>query len=228
MVSNHFDRVTRQCASWPLAWQTEWIGLMGTVRPRWKPVTQTQNAGVMTRYLKHAADYGINDLTVDGIVGWVETLQDQVSPHTVAGYLWAIWKVGRQVTNLDLQWLYDAAAAVKREATATPKKKEGRIVHSEHILQFAFETIAGALEMGPSSWKATQLYRDGLLLALGTVAPERRRGLTAIRIPDLDLQARTVTYPPDMTKSGRQAIVRSYPQIIRDLLALCANVLATL
>jgi site-specific recombinase XerC len=190
---------------------------MAAEQPRWKPVTQVQNAGVMTRYLAHVAALGIDDLTIDGVVDWVTHLEPELSPHTIAGYVKALWRVGRVVGDEDLQWLYDAYDAIEREAEATPRRKDGRIVHSEHILQFAFEAIAQAREAGPSSWRATQRYRDALLLALATVAPERRRGLTGIRLIDLDMMACTVTFPSSMTKDGR-ARVRSYPPVIRDLL----------
>lgn len=208
-------RVRRACRTWPASQQERWIALMAPEfgEPEWKPVTQTQCASVYSRYLAAG-----EPLTPDGVRRWIAELERRgITPRTISGYMWAIQRVVSKVTDDPISWLTATCVRAQTIADQTPKRKLASIVPAEAVLQFGLETIARAKAMGPSTWKAVQLYRDGLVLVYGLHAPERRRALATTRLDDVNLAEGLVAYSPEQIKTGTPS-TRAIPAIVTALL----------
>lgn len=122
-----------------------------------------------------------------------------------------------KVIEEDLGWLVTACQRIESVARRTRKRRAAYIAPAAAIYQFAFEAIARAKGIGPQSWAATQLFRDGLFLAYGLCAPERLRALVSTRLNDLDLLTLRAAYSADVIKTGK-ASIRTYPVIVGALL----------
>lgn len=215
--SDDLTRVQRACCTWPSDQQVRWAEAMAPAfgRPRWKPVTQYQNAGVYSRYLAAAGTQGV---CPEGVRRWICHLeQSDITVRTIVGYLWAIHKVARVVSDDEISWLTRTCVHITAIARTTPKRKSASVAPAAAIYQFALEAILRAKQMGPESWTATQLFRDGLFLAFGICAPERLRALVSTRLDDLDLQHFRATYDAEVIKTGRSS-ERTFPVIVATLL----------
>lgn len=215
--SDDWARVQRACHTWPSDQQVRWAEAMAPEfgRPLWKAVTQRQNAGVYSRYLAAAGTQGV---CPEGVRRWVRELeQSGITVRTITGYLWAIHKVARVVSDDDISWLTRTCMHITAIARTTPKRKTASVTPAAAIYQFALEAILRAKQMGQESWVATQLFRDGLFLAFAICAPERLRALVSTRLDDLDLQRFRATYDAEVIKTGRSS-ERTFPVIVAALL----------
>lgn len=215
--SDDLSRVQRACRTWPADQQVRWVSAMAPEfgRSLWKPVTQYQNAGVYNRFLAVAGTQGV---CPEGVRRWIRHLeQSDITVRTIAGYLWAIHKVARVVGDGNIAWLTRTCMHITAIARTTPKRKSASVAPAAAIYQFALEAILRAKQMGPESWTATQLFRDGLFLAFGICAPERLRALVSTRLDDLDLQRFRATYDAEVIKTGRSS-ERTFPVIVAALL----------
>jgi integrase len=181
------------CETWPANQALRWIrafdpALPGS--PLWVRQTQYQSAGVYTRYLDCMRRCGLSDrLHAPGVRRFVvECEEGGLVARTIAGYVQALLKVGRIVSEPrdDHAWLHRAAMNIDKAASRTKKRKHGFIPPAEEILLFALDTVAQAKRRGPATWTDIQLYRDGLFLAFGSVAPERLRALASLQRGDFD------------------------------------------
>jgi len=212
-------RVRRACETWPVEQQAVWIDQMCPIigEPRWKPVTQYQCAGIYTRFLVHARNSGETKPTPEGIRSWVRDLEAaSCSARTISGYLWVVQRVSTVLSGEAPRWLIQNCLRLEKVAKRTSKRKNGVVVPAEAILQFGLETIARAKELGPETWPATQLFRDGLLLVFGVHGPERLRALTSIDLKNVDLERFMVTYPGSVIKGGATS-VRTLPEMVAAL-----------
>ena len=167
--------VRRACHSWSLEHQAKWIETMSpdVGDAPWQPVTQYQNAGVYTRYLAAVKPLGFQGLAPGGVKAWIRMLEAAgVCTRTIAGYLWSLHKVATVIFDQRLDWLYATCLRIDKIAERTAKKNKA-VAMAVDILQFGLTTIAQAQEMGPSTWAATQLFRDGLILVFGICGPEK-------------------------------------------------------
>ncbi|MBX6370483.1 MAG: hypothetical protein IRZ04_21135, partial [Rhodospirillales bacterium] len=101
--------VEKDCASWPADQRGRWLELFGdesSPRP-WVRETAYQRAGVYTRYLSIT---GEDWLTPNGVRLFVRSVEKKVCPRTVAGYVAALFGIGRLLRpEVNLHWLYRAA-----------------------------------------------------------------------------------------------------------------------
>ncbi len=220
MISDRERKIVESaCRLWPVDEQAKWIAAMapGIGAPTWKPVTQAVVARVYSRYLMMAERRELVGISPDGVRVWIVELESQgCCPRTIAGYLYAIYKVSCVVSAERPEWLRKTCRRIDLAASRTRKKKLAHIVPAEQIVQFGLETILRAKRIGSKSWLATQLFRDGLLLVYGIHGPERRRALGSVNISDVDLDQCRTTYQSDAIKGGFTS-VRIMPVLVARL-----------
>jgi integrase len=210
------ELLRRDCETWPADQALRWVQAFDPAlpgNPLWVRQTQYQNSGVYTRYLDCMRRCGLSDrLHALGVRRFIaECEEGGLVPRTIAGYVQALLKVSRIVSELgdDHAWLHSAAMNIDKAASRTKKRKYGFIPPAEEILLFALDTVAQARRRGPATWTDIQLYRDGLFLAFGIVVPERRRALTSLRRGDFDATGRHAKFDKETmkTKVGRDWVV---------------------
>lgn len=211
------ELVERQCATWPAEQRERWIDLFADeTSPRpWVPETAYQNAGVYTRYL---AASGETWLARHGVRLYVQSLEDSnVSRRTIAGYVAALFKLGRLLQpDADLRWLSEAMKKMDRFASRTLKLRSAVVPDAVDILQEGIQLIAVARELGPETSRGRLLFRTGLFICLGINAPERLRALTTIRRDQIDYGAALLRFEPSQIKTKRH----SERNLTPDLMAL--------
>jgi integrase len=233
------ELVAADCASWPAADQAAWRSLFdpanGRRRCRWVRQTQYQNAGVYTRYLACMARSGLRaDLYSDGVKAFIAECQKaECTVITIAGYIWALWKVAgliRPGSLASLEWLLTTCRNLETVARASQKTGAHRKVDSAELalagerliaearLMVGMQTddlpelVRAALRAGPTvsmpraTWRAIQLFRDGLFLMVGAYAPERRRALATISIDQINLRDGVIDFEPAQIKTKRPSI----------------------
>lgn len=206
MVSRNICYQTAEiCRTWPVDQQERWLREMAPEigRGLWRPVTQYQVGGVYSRYLEMARRDGHTEIRPSTVREWVrEAEARECSARTIAGYMWALYKIQPILFDQRPEWLSRTCLRIDRIAEMTPKQKTRRFVSAEAILQFGLETVARARQLDPSRWKNCQLFRDGLILLFGIYGPERLRALASVTLDDIDLQRYLATYPSSATKNA--------------------------
>jgi hypothetical protein len=171
------------------------------------------------------------DLHSDGVKAFIaECQEEKCTIITIAGYIWALWKVAtvvRPSTRDSLGWLLTTCRNIEAIATTSQKTGAHRKVDSAELALAGERLIAEAREVvgiktddlaelvrlalraGPASalpgatWRAIQLFRDGLFLLVGAYAPERRRALTTISIDQINLRDGIIEFEPAQIKTKR-------------------------
>lgn len=213
------------CATWPAVERERWLDAFSPERiigdPPWVRQTQYQVAGVYTRYRAAAGRHGWNGICAEGVRAYVRELQTAgIRVRTIAGYVRAIQRAATIIQpETPLDWLVASCRRLEGIAERTPKRKTGVFVAADAILNFGLSCCGEARKLGlAGGWSAVQLFRDGLFLAFGVAGPERRRALAGLRIGDLDLERRTVTYAPTAMKTKVESI-RTYPESVANAMA---------
>jgi hypothetical protein len=121
-------------------------------------------------------------ITLERVRGFVAHLEREVRPTSVAMATAQLYYAARLVApNRDWQWL--AAVKVRLLARARPQDQFDRLVPPRQTLDFGIELMDHALSKPVTSRKASRIqYRDGLLLALISLRPIRRRSLAALTV----------------------------------------------
>lgn len=138
--------------------------------------------------------------------GFIAHLSLEVRPTSVAMAADNLNYAARLIAPThDWQWL--AAIKARLLARARPQDRFDRLVPGRQTLDFAIELMDHALTLPVMSRKTREIqYRDGLLLALLSLWPIRRRSLAALtvnrHIEEDDAGFNILLYPTD-TKSKR-------------------------
>ncbi|MCR9178428.1 MAG: site-specific integrase [Alphaproteobacteria bacterium] len=225
------ELVRQHCADWPKPDQAAWIKTFDPetvlgVAPCWAPVTQYQNGGVYSRYLEVCRQKGLaEELSPDGLQHFIRSAENLAcSAITIAGYVWALWKVAtviRDVRSGDFNWLMASAKRIEAVGRRSRKRKADRYVSVEPLLKLGFSTMRNAApEIG--RWADVQAYRDGLFLAFSSVCPERLRALEAIRLSWIADDCSCVKFPAEFQKTGEPS-TRIVPAFLRPALARWIN-----
>jgi integrase len=121
-------------------------------------------------------------ITLERVRGFVAHLDREVRPTSVAMAVAQLCYAARLVApNHDWQWL--AAVKARLLARARPQDRFDRLVPPCQTLDFGIELMDHALARPATSRKASGIqYRDGLLLALISLRPIRRRSLAALTV----------------------------------------------
>lgn len=208
--------VEKDCASWPVDQRVRWLELFGdesSPRP-WVRETAYQKAGVYTRYLSIT---GEDWLTPNGVRMFVRSVEKKVCPRTVAGYVAALFGIGRLLRpEANLHWLYRAAVRMIQLASRTPKKSTTVVPDAVDVLEHADRLIAAARRLGPNSARGRYLFRTGLFLHLAIHNPERLRALATIRCDQVHLDDSLITFEAHQIKNKRA----SQRRLTRELVLL--------
>lgn len=114
------------------------------------------------------------------------------------------------------EWLW--LASIKRRFAARPKPENrfDRLVPPWHTLDFGIELMDEALAL-PSAHRQREIqYRDGLLIALLSFWPIRRRSVAALTVTrhlEFDSQGFNILLYPEDTKSKRAESIRVPEQL---------------
>jgi integrase len=122
-------------------------------------------------------------ISPERVRAFVDHLGAQMRPSTVAIVIARLYAAARLIApTADWAWLRSVKSRL--ESLARPQDRFDRLVPPVHTLDYGIELMDAALMMPPSDGhKQREIqYRDGLLLALRSVWPIRRRSLAALTV----------------------------------------------
>jgi integrase/recombinase XerD len=122
-------------------------------------------------------------ITPERVRAFIEHLSAQIKPTSVAIAVAHLYAAARLIApTTDWAWLRSVKSRL--ECLARPEDRFDRLVPPVHTLDHGIELMATALTLPPSdAHKQREIqYCDGLLLALVTIWPIRRRGLAALTV----------------------------------------------
>ena len=150
--------------------------------------------------------------------GFIEHLSAEMRPMSVAITVGRLYAAARLIAPT-AEWAWLRSVKSRREVLARPQDRFDRLVPPVHTLDYGIELMDAALTL-PSSdgHKQREIqYRDGLLLALRTIWPIRRRGLAALTVSRHlefdDAGVNILLYPSD-AKAKRAESVRVPEQLL--------------
>jgi hypothetical protein len=113
---------------------------------------------------------------------FVEHLSTEVRPTTVAISVANLYAAARLIApTTDWRWL--ASVKARLAARATPIDRFSQLVPPWHTLDLGIELMNEALTLPKTGHKQQELqYRDGLIVALLSLWPIRRRSVTALTV----------------------------------------------
>jgi integrase/recombinase XerD len=139
---------------------------------------------------------------------------------TLSLYLYHLWLAIRYLCPRD-DWRWLLVISKRIKAQAKPKPEKHHLVTSATLYKLGIRLMDAALACGkpPTSWRVQTGFRDGLIIALLSLVPLRRRTLSGLRIGKqlvksgdqwfLDIPAedvkskRPIEYPISAELSGR-------------------------
>ncbi len=121
-------------------------------------------------------------ITPERVQAFVEQLSTEVRPTTVAISVANLYAAARLIAPMtDWRWL--ASVKARLAAHAEPEGRFNLLVPPWHTLDFGLELMDDAFTLQATDHKRREIqYRDGLLLALISLWPVRRRGLAALTV----------------------------------------------
>jgi integrase len=159
-------------------------------------------------------------LTRELVRSFVEHLAAEVRATTVAMSVANLHAAARLIAPAaDWRWL--ASLKTRLSAVAEPQDRFDRLVPPPYTLDLGMEMMneAGTL---PSAGKRQELhYRDGLIIALISVWPKRRRSIAALTVTrhlEFDKAGLNILLFPEDTKSRREESFRVPEKLLPYLL----------
>ena len=148
---------------------------------------------------------------------FIDHLSAEVRPSTVAVTVGRLYAAARLIAPTT-DWAWMRSVKSRLESLARPQDRFDRLVPPVHTLDFGIELMDAALTLPTSGHKQREIqYRDGLLLALLTIWPIRRRGLAALTVSRHlefdDAGVNILLYPAD-AKARRAESVRVPEQLL--------------
>ena len=215
--------VLQDCATWPAHARTSWLALFDPDDPKrlrrwaamkrspWVRQTQYQKAVVYTRYLATVRARGLADtVSPEGVLAFIEDHESTVRLDTLAGYLKDLKATAELLEpgpGTFHAWLGDIRRAIAADAEGQPKLKTANLMRFtvEDLHRTGAGLIREALEETAPGWPTVQAFRDGLIIMLGIMCPERPRAWTGLRLDNVDLRARELVFPGDDVKTGQSS-----------------------
>ena len=153
-------------------------------------------------------------LTVDRIRRFVLELQDEVRATTVASTVDGIYQTARLIAPaIDWSWL----SGLKRRlhAQSEPLDRFGKLVMPDETLEIGVSLMESASDAVPRTHKLNEVeYRNGLIIALLTFWPIRRRSIAALtanrHIEQSEGRINLLLYSED-TKGRRSEAITLHP-----------------
>jgi integrase len=229
------DHVRRDCRTWPQAEQREWLRLFDPATPGrqanwarrrrapWSRPRQYNVANAYTRYLAVVRDAGLPAaITPAGVRAFVGAQQARCGARTIHGQVAMLKAIGGLLhPDVDWTWLDTSCRNLFAAARRTSKRKTAskHLYSARDLYRLGIELIADGVDAGGTNWRATQQVRDGLFLVLGVMCPERRRALEALRLDEVDPDARSIVIPAERMKTGIAA-QRTFPAVVAEAIRL--------
>jgi integrase/recombinase XerD len=137
---------------------------------------------------------------------FIDHLSAEIRPTSVANAVDNLGYAARLITpRRDWQWL--AALKARLAARARPEDRFDRLVQPWQTLDFGIELMDEALTFPSTGHKRREIqYRDGLLLALLSLWPIRRRSIAALTVGrhlEFDAAGVNILLYPEDTKAKR-------------------------
>jgi integrase/recombinase XerD len=156
-------------------------------------------------------------ITPKRVRAFIEHLSAEMKPTSVAIAVGRLYAAARLIAPTT-EWAWLRSVKSRLECLARPEDRFDRLVPPVHTLDYGIELMDAALTLPPSDGhKQREIqYRDGLLLALLTIWPIRRRGLAALTVSRHlefdDAGVNILLYPSD-AKAKRAESVRVPEQL---------------
>ena len=156
-------------------------------------------------------------ITPERVRAFIEHLIAEIKPTSVAIAVARLYFAARLIApTTDWSWLKSVKSRL--ECMARPEDRFDRLVPPLQTLDFGIELMDIALTLPPSDHKQREIqYRDGLLLALLTIWPIRRRGLAALTVSrhlEFDDAGVNILLHPADTKARRAESIRVPEQLL--------------
>jgi integrase/recombinase XerD len=157
-------------------------------------------------------------ITPERVRAFIEHLSAQIKPTSVAIAVAHLYFAARLIApTTDWAWLRSVKSRL--ECLARPEDRFDRLVPPVETLDHGIELMDKALTLPPSDGhKQREIqYRDGLLLALLTIWPIRRRGLAALTVSrhlEFDDGGVNILLYPSDAKAKRAESVRVPEQLL--------------
>jgi integrase/recombinase XerD len=191
------ERACRRVEFWPEMDRALWLAAlvpgdllsMVGARSNYRPISNRKVERGYGRWLTF--------LELAGFLDWGPPGQ-RITPAAVQAYVADLRRLGNasQTVLARLQELYEAAlvmdsqtnwiwirriAARVRAVHVPARDKRSKMVHTQDLVDLGFQLMARA-EARPDRRRAPLLFRDGLLVALVSLLPLRRRNVTGLEI----------------------------------------------
>jgi integrase len=162
------------------------------------------------------ADAPADRITRERVRAYVDHLATEVRPVSIAICLDGLFHVARFAAPAgDWNWLPSIARRLR--AGAIPEDRFHLLIPGWETLDYGIRLMDAALALPTSGDKKRELqYRDGLLLAMLSVWPIRRRSIAALTISghlEFDAGGVNILLHPQDTKSGRFESCRLHEQL---------------
>ena len=156
-------------------------------------------------------------ITLERVRAFIEHLDGEIRPSSVAiagAHLYAAARLISPTTD----WAWLRSIKSRLASRARPADRFDRLVPPRQTLDFGIELMDAAFTLLTGSHKHREIqYRDGLLLALGSLWPIRRRSLASLTVSRHlefdDAGMNILLYPPD-TKARRGESFRVPEQLL--------------
>jgi integrase len=152
---------------------------------------------------------------------FIDHLSNDVRMTTVAHVIGNIGYAARLIAPQD-DWRWLCAIRARIAALARPEDRFDRLIPPWQILDLGIELMEQALEAPSDRYKRREiLYRDGLLLALLSLWPIRRRSIAALsasRHVRFDGDGVNILLYPEDTKAKRAESFRAPEQLVANLI----------
>lgn len=120
-------------------------------------------------------------VTSERVAAFIAHLKSRITPAGTHNYVKHAYDAIRVMApDQDWSWLRDAAWHLARDVH--PRDKRGRIVDCRRLFQLGLDLMSDAKVPTNTTLVELLRYRDGLIIALLSVLPVRRRNLTSIRV----------------------------------------------
>jgi integrase/recombinase XerD len=177
--------------AWDAALRTGDVLELGGAGADWAPHSRRKIAKGYGRWLTWLQTRGLLDprvdpserVTAERVRDYVVELRALNAPYTVLARVQEIYQAIRAMTpERDWAWLNRIEARVRHGAVSV-RDKRSRVVPSEELLAFGIEIMNTSDRAGGiSRLKRAARYRNGLMIALLSARPLRRRNFARIEI----------------------------------------------
>jgi integrase len=144
-------------------------------------------------------------ITPERVRAFTERLTSEVRPTTVAMTVAHIYAAARLIApERDWRWL--ASLKARFASRCSPEDRFDRLVPPWHTLDLGIEMMEEAASLVSAGKQRDLYYRDGLIIALVSLWPKRRRSIAALTVTrhlEFDVAGVNILLLPEDTKSKR-------------------------